>query len=52
MTTRPNLVTNLRRRKPIFDDETESRRLFCTGPPFLTTRPLSRHRFWSGNFIF
>ncbi|MCB7078565.1 hypothetical protein LI012_17430, partial [Caldibacillus thermoamylovorans] len=26
--------TNLRRRKPIFDDETESRRLFCTGPPF------------------
>ncbi|WP_368993604.1 hypothetical protein NSQ45_01295 [Caldifermentibacillus hisashii] len=28
MATRPNLVTNLRRRKPIFDDETESRRQF------------------------
>ncbi|WP_368993602.1 hypothetical protein NSQ45_01285 [Caldifermentibacillus hisashii] len=28
LTTRPNLVTNLRRRKPIFDDETESRRHF------------------------
>ncbi|MED4850435.1 hypothetical protein P9386_00900 [Caldifermentibacillus hisashii] len=28
MATRPNLVTNLRRRKPIFDDETESRRHF------------------------
>ncbi|MEL3955870.1 hypothetical protein NST17_01310 [Caldifermentibacillus hisashii] len=28
MTTRPNLVTNLRRRKPIFDDETRSRHHF------------------------
>ncbi|MDL0421015.1 hypothetical protein QPM05_12975, partial [Caldibacillus thermoamylovorans] len=31
LATRPNLVTNLRRRKPIFDDETESRRHFGAG---------------------
>ncbi len=24
----------------IFGDEAQSRRLFCTGPPFLTTRPV------------
>ncbi|WP_346207975.1 hypothetical protein NSS91_01220 [Caldifermentibacillus hisashii] len=28
MTTKPNLVTNLRRRKPIFDDEPQSRHHF------------------------
>ncbi|WP_227130491.1 hypothetical protein, partial [Caldibacillus thermoamylovorans] len=48
LTTRPNLVTNLRRRKPIFDDETESRRHFgARNTQFWRRTPISSP-FWGG----